>query len=244
MQVVRVIERKNLPGSRINETLCRYKLAGMQSEQFLTFLDTNNSSLVTILPNKEFSVVSKRVSEKCSFASMHPSKEVLALCSFGNGEYSVQVYDLAMKCKLKQIDLRDEVIFAGWIGDCFVFLTVNGIYHSQLDNDREPRVLELPKVTSNLIKCGSGQVVGYSRQGSWSCVFTIYTNQTATIEGIVHLFQGDKIQTFEGFGCDLRTVALFPGEECKPIVFCTIRKTPNSGSLSLLMSELPSETHL
>ena len=66
----------------------------MQSERYLTFLDRENSSMMTVLPHKNFHVQSKQISKSCSMAAMHPSRDILALCSAGELEHGVQIYDL------------------------------------------------------------------------------------------------------------------------------------------------------
>jgi len=175
MKIRRKADLKNLPGVKLDERFFRYRVASMQSEKYLTFLDRENSSMVTIQPDKNFQMVSKRISESCSIAAMHPTKEVVALCSSGETGRGVYIYNLACKSKMKQIDLKEEVLFARWVGECFAFLTEAGIYHLELESEKESRVSDLPTAIPELVKFQAGQIVGYCKEGPWSTVFTIYS---------------------------------------------------------------------
>jgi hypothetical protein len=76
---------------------------------------------------------------------MHPSRNVLALCHSDDKGRGVQIYDLDTKTKLKDVTFKEDIMFARWVNDCFAFLTITGIYHLELGNDKEPKVMGLPK---------------------------------------------------------------------------------------------------
>lgn len=45
---------------------------------------------------------------------------------------------------MKQMDIKEEVLYAKWVGDCFAFLTKKGVYHIEIATDNQRKVFNLP----------------------------------------------------------------------------------------------------
>jgi clathrin heavy chain len=227
-----------------NPSLIKLGTLSFESDKFICAkeVDQQGTSVIVcdVLKNMAFS---KRKMSKADGVMMHPTQNIMAVrANNGQNNIMIQVYNLDLKQKLKDINVNYEITFWKWLDEKTIGLvspsSVFILDISEMNSpprkvfDRQGGIAGNNVFVMNLT-CDSNK--------QWYALSAITSSNVGgqpQVIGFIQLYnaQQNASQNIEGFAPSMRNVKCIDENPCS--IFCFIDKKQNNPNYKLLITDL------
>ena len=209
----------------VNPQAISFSTVTMESDMYICVRDTQQQLINIIdVPNK----IPSTNKVNAESAIMNPKSKVLALRTSNQ----LQVYNLDMKSKMREHQMKEEILFWKWISpNTIAIVTETCVYHWSLEGNATPK-----KMFDRHENLKGATIINYRVDNSnqWLLLVGLARTDTGATKGVMQLFSVEKkvTQAIEGHAaafCDFKLSPTYTAT-----IICIAANTANGGKLFVM----------
>lgn len=218
----------------LNPQLFKFGNLSFESQKYICVKDGNQCAIIDTSQN--FKIDRKDMAAEGIV--MHPERNVLAVRATKGETCIIQIFDMDVGKKLKQVEIKEAVTYWKWINnDTLAAIGKVGVYHIDINNqDQAQKMFDRATAMSNC------NIMSYNVDSAnkWCTLIGLYSPDQKNINAQMMLYNHERKQqqVLEGFASCFTTMPIANNTSYKNELLCFCEKKAADGVNKLHIMEI------